>query len=313
MSVVYRALDKENDKEVALKFLNPVNTLPYLELVVKFRNEVKVISKLDHPNIIKFHATGDYNGIPYLAMEVLAGDSLAGLLKKGVKFSTDEALALVGKVAEALHCVHSHNIIHRDVKPSNIFVVNSVKTHPEIKLLHFGLAHIMELGNFEKNENMSGTFSYMSPEATGIIRKQLDERSDLYSVGVILYYLLTGQLPFQSSTAAELLHQIAAMRAAPLHRLNPHLPDVISHITNRLLAKDQDERYQSANGLLYDIKRYLHNERNFTIGESDRNEIRLSYQTKFVGREEELIKIKGLINKAARKQEESVLSVVNQG
>ncbi|WLE99324.1 MAG: diguanylate cyclase [Candidatus Electrothrix communis] len=92
------------------------------------------------------------------------------------------------------------------------------------------------------------------------------------------------------------------MRAAPLHRLNPHLPDVISHITNRLLAKDQDERYQSANGLLYDIKRYLHNERNFTIGESDRNEIRLSYQTKFVGREEELIKIKGLINKAARKQ-----------
>ncbi|MCW5207767.1 serine/threonine protein kinase [Desulfobulbus sp. US2] len=265
MSVVYRALDKENDKEVALKFLNPVNTLPYLELVVKFRNEVKVISKLDHPNIIKFHATGDYNGIPYLAMEVLAGDSLAGLLKKGVKFSTDEALALVGKVAEALHCVHSHNIIHRDVKPSNIFVVNSVKTHPEIKLLDFGLAHIMELGNFEKNENMSGTFSYMSPEATGIIRKQLDERSDLYSVGVILYYLLTGQLPFQSSTAAELLHQIAAMRAAPLHRLNPHLPDVISHITNRLLAKDQDERYQSANGLLYDIKRYLHNERNFTI------------------------------------------------
>ncbi len=302
MSVVYRALDKENDKEVALKFLNPVNTLPYLELVVKFRNEVKVISKLDHPNIIKFHATGDYNDIPYLVTEVLEGDSLAGLLKKGVKFSVNEALSLVGKVAEALHCVHSHNIIHRDVKPSNIFVVNSATEQPEIKLLDFGLAHIMELSNFERNDNMAGTFSYMSPEATGIIRKQLDERSDLYSVGVILYYLLTGQLPFQSSTAAELLHQIAAMRAVPLHHLNPHLADVIVHLVNRLLAKDQDERYQSANGLLYDIKRYLNDERDFAIGEGDRNEIRLSYQTKLVGREEELTIIKGLINKAARKQ-----------
>ena len=300
--MVYQALDKETDKKVALKFLNPVNTLPYLELVVKFRNEVKVISKLDHANIIKFYATGDYNGVPYLVTELLQGDSLAGILKKGVKLSIKEALTLIGEVAEALHCVHSHNIIHRDVKPSNIFVVNSAIANPKVKLLDFGLAHIMELSNFEKNENMLGTFSYMSPEATGIIRKQLDERSDLYSVGVILYYLLTGQLPFQSSTAAELLHQIAAMRATPLNSLNPHLPDVITHIVNRLLAKDQDERYQSANGLLHDIKKYLSNNHQFNIGEGDKNEIRLSYQPKFVGREEELTILKGLINKAARKQ-----------
>ncbi|MCI5222370.1 MAG: hypothetical protein D3924_06795, partial [Candidatus Electrothrix sp. AR4] len=302
MSVVYRALDKELNKEVALKLLNPTNTLPYLELVVKFRNEVKVISKLDHPNIIKFHATGNYNNIPYLVTEVLEGDSLAGLLKKGVTFSINESLALIGKIAEALHCVHSHNIIHRDVKPSNIFVVNSRTDNPEIKLLDFGLAHIMELSNFEKNDNMSGTFAYMSPEATGIIRKPLDERSDLYSVGVILYYLLTGQLPFHSNSAAELLHQIAAMKAAPLHRLNPHLPDVIVQIVNRLLAKDQDERYQSTKGLLYDISRYLKGEQSFTIGEGDKNEVRLTYQTKLVGREEELTRIKGLINNAARKQ-----------
>jgi diguanylate cyclase (GGDEF)-like protein len=302
MSVVYQALDRKTDEKVALKFLNPVNTLPYLELVVKFRNEVKVISKLNHANIIKFHATGDYKGTPYLVTELLQGDSLAGLLKNGITLSVNEALTLIGEVAEALHCVHSHNIIHRDVKPSNIFVVNSNKEQPEIKLLDFGLAHIMELSNFEKNENMSGTFSYMSPEATGIIRKQLDERSDLYSIGVILYYLLTGQLPFQSSTAAELLHQIAAMKAAPLNHLNPHLPEVIVQIVHRLLAKDQDERYQSANGLLHDIRKYLNNEHHFTIGEGDKNEVRLSYQTKFVGREEELNKIKGLINKAARKQ-----------
>ena len=235
MSVVYRALDKEDDKEVALKFLNPVNTLPYLELVVKFRNEVKVVSKLNHSNIIKFHATGDYNGIPYLVTEVLEGDSLAGLLKKGATFSTNEALTLVGKVAEALHCVHSHNIIHRDVKPSNIFVVNSATDQPEIKLLDFGLAHIMELSDLEKKHDMSGTFAYMSPEATGIIRKQLDERSDLYSVGVIFYYLLTKRLPFQSSNTAELLHQIAAMKAAPLHKLNPHLPDVIVRMVRQFL------------------------------------------------------------------------------
>ncbi|MCI5158417.1 MAG: serine/threonine protein kinase, partial [Candidatus Electrothrix sp. AUS1_2] len=285
MSVVYRALDKENNREVALKLLNPVNTLPYLELVVKFRNEVQVISKLDHPNIIKFHATGDYNDIPYLVTEVLEGDSLAGLLKKGVKFTTNEALALIGKVAEALHCVHTHNIIHRDVKPSNIFVVNGVTEQPEIKLLDFGLAHIMELTDSDKEHDMSGTFAYMSPEATGIIRKQLDERSDLYSVGVIFYYLLTERLPFQSSTTAELLHQIAAMKAAPLHKLNPYLPDVIIRMVNRLLAKDQDERYQSAKGLLHDIGRFLQGEQDFSIGEKDRNELRLTYQTKLVGRE----------------------------
>ncbi|XCN71220.1 MAG: diguanylate cyclase [Candidatus Electrothrix aestuarii] len=302
MSVVYRALDKEENKEVALKFLNPVNTLPYLELVVKFRNEVKVISKLDHPNIIKFHATGDYNDIPYLVTEVLEGDSLAGLLRKGVKFTTNEALALIGKVAEALHCVHTHNIIHRDVKPSNIFIVNGATEQPEIKLLDFGLAHIMELTDSDKEHDMSGTFAYMSPEATGIIRKQLDERSDLYSVGVIFYYLLTERLPFQSSTTAELLHQIAAMKAAPLHKLNPYLPDVIVRMVNRLLAKDQDERYQSAKGLLHDIERFLQGEQNFSIGEKDRNELRLTYQTKLVGREEELTQIKKLINRAARKQ-----------
>jgi diguanylate cyclase (GGDEF)-like protein len=302
MSVVYRALDKENERDVALKFLNPVNTLPYLELVVKFRNEVKVISKLDHPNIIKFHATGDYNGIPYLVTEVLEGDSLAGLLQKGVKFTTNETLSLAGKIAEALHCVHSHNIIHRDVKPSNIFIVNSATEQPEIKLLDFGLAHIMELSDFDNEHDMSGTFAYMSPEATGIIRKPLDERSDLYSVGVIFYYLLTERLPFQSSNTAELLHRIAAMKAAPLHKLNPHLPDVIVRIVNRLLAKDQDERYQSAKGLLYDIKRFLQGKQDFVIGEKDRNELRLTYQTKLVGREEELTRIKKLINRAARKQ-----------
>ncbi|XOF34020.1 MAG: protein kinase domain-containing protein [Candidatus Electrothrix sp. YB6] len=302
MSVVYRALDREADREVALKFLNPGCMLPYLELAVKFRNEIKVISTLDHPDIIKFYATGEYKGTPYLVTELLEGDSLAGLLKKGVRFTTDDALALVGRIAEALHCVHSHNIIHRDVKPSNIFVVGSPVGRPAIKLLDFGLAHIMELGNFEKNENMSGTFSYMSPEATGIIRKQIDERSDLYSVGVILYYLLTGRLPFQSSTAAELLHQIAAMRPAPMLRFNPHLPEVIVRMVERLLAKDQDERYQSANGLLHDIRRHLNGEREFTIGEGDRNEIRLTYHTKFVGREEELTGIKSLINSAARKQ-----------
>ena len=127
MSVVYRALDKEEDKEVALKFLNPVNTLPYLELVVKFRNEVKVVSELNHPNIIKFYTTGNYRNIPYLVTEVLEGDSLAGLLKKGIKFSTNEALTLIGRIADALHCVHSQNIIHRDVKPSNIFVIKGRK------------------------------------------------------------------------------------------------------------------------------------------------------------------------------------------
>ncbi|MCI5150224.1 MAG: serine/threonine protein kinase, partial [Candidatus Electrothrix sp. MAN1_4] len=242
MSVVYHALDNKTGEAVALKFLNPVNTLPYLELVVKFRNEVKVISTLDHSNIIKFYTTGDYKGIPYLVTELLVGDSLAGLLKKGIKFSVDESLMLIGKVAEALHCVHGHSIIHRDVKPSNIFVMNSAIEEPEVKLLDFGLAHIMELSNFEKNESMSGTFSYMSPEATGIIRKQLDERSDLYSVGVILYYLLAKRLPFKSATTAELLHKIAAMKAAPIHKFNPYIPDVVVRIVNRLLAKDQDER-----------------------------------------------------------------------
>ncbi|WP_446011350.1 protein kinase domain-containing protein [Candidatus Electrothrix sp.] len=302
MSVVYRALDNKTGETVALKFLNPVNTLPYLELVVKFRNEVKVISTLDHANIINFHATGDYKGTPYLVTELLEGDSLAGLLKKGIKLSINEALILIGEVAEALHCIHSHNIIHRDVKPSNIFIVNSAIEQPEIKLLDFGLAHIMELSNSENNENMSGTFSYMSPEATGIIRKQLDERSDLYSVGVILYYLLAERLPFKSSTTAELLHKIAAMKAAPIHKFNPYIPDVVVRIVNRLLAKDQDERYQSAKGLLHDIQRYLRGEQDFTIGEKDRTGIRLSYQTRLVGREEELTQIKKLINKAARKQ-----------
>ncbi len=297
MSLVYKAFNLETNKLVAFKMLKEKVTSDYFEDIIRFKNEIAIISRLQHPNIVKIYDTGEYHGRPFLVMELLEGEDLSDILADQQKLSISEAIQITYEVTKALVYMHDHGVIHRDLKPGNIFINGNGK-RLEPKLLDFGLSLIMELRHITNEKEIAGTFSYMSPEATGIFHGTVDERSDLYSLGVILYRLLTGELPFKEKILDKLLHQQAALTPLRPGKLNKEIPSVLDEIVMKLLMKDPEARYQSARGLMHDLQRYSQGEREFIVAEQDQK-IKLSYQTKLVGREAELAKVKEILGKTA--------------
>ncbi|MBU1076737.1 MAG: DUF2791 family P-loop domain-containing protein, partial [Spirochaetes bacterium] len=293
MSVVYTAEDTAKKTRFAIKILKPGITSSYVEDVIRFKKEVALVSKFDHPGVIRFYETGDYNNAPYLVTELTKGESLSVYLQKH-KFSIDESVDVISQLVEALSYVHGKGVVHRDIKPGNI-IINKEKNKYKVKLLDFGLSLVMELSQIKGEEEVVGTFGYMSPEATGIVKKTIDERSDLYSLGIVFYNLLTGELPFKAKDTGALLHQQVAVEAPALHKVKPNIPAILNEIVMKLLFKDPELRYQSARGLLHDIQRYRKGEKEFIIGQQDQK-VKLTYQTRLVGREEEVGKIKELFN-----------------
>lgn len=293
MSSVYSAEDLFSHRQVAVKVLKEDAASSYVEDIIRFKKEIEIVSKFVHPNIIKVYDCGEYGGTLYLVMEHLSGENLAQALQRGKSFPEAATVKIIKQLTEALKYVHHHGVIHRDIKPSNIFLAGK----NGVKLLDFGLALIMELGKIEDEERIAGTFGYMSPEATGILEKKVDERSDLYSLGVIFYQLLTGEPPFQGNSISRLLHkQVAFLPPGPA-KIKPGIPPVLDNIVMKLLAKDPDLRYQSAQGLLYDLERYESGEKDFPAGEKDQK-VKITYQTKLIGREAEIAMIKELLEKA---------------
>ncbi len=294
MAVVFKADDLRNNREVAIKFLKPGRISSYIEDRIRFKKEVRIISKLNHPKIVTLYSTGEYNNTPYIVMELLAGENLYVELNKGKIFNIEEAVKIIKQIAEALSYVHSRGMIHRDLKPGNIVIESEAAN---IKLLDFGLALVMELSEIKEEEEVLGTFGYMSPEATGIVSKQVDERSDLYSLGIVFYRLVTGELPFKAKSMDRLLHQQVAVMPTRPSKINFDLPQVLEDIIMKLLEKEPDLRYQSALGLIYDLERYGAGEKDFIIGERDQK-IKLTYRTRLIGRQAELNKLIGLFDKA---------------
>ncbi|MCX7923196.1 MAG: protein kinase [Clostridia bacterium] len=296
MGVVYKAYDNKSGNQVAIKLMKDKVTSTYIEDLIRFKREIEIVSDFSHFNIVKIFDIGEFDNRPYIVMELLQGESLYDLLQKGSRVGRENALEIIKQLADVLNYIHSNGIIHRDIKPGNIFLVKYSKTLT-IKLLDFGLAQIMELREIKDCKEVAGTFGYMSPEAAGILNKKIDERSDLYSLGVILYHLLTGRRPFEGNDLSTLLHKQAAFVPVELRRVNSDIPHVLEEITMKLLIKDPDMRYQSARGLLYDIQRFIQGQRDFTIGEKDQK-LKLTYHTSVVGREEEINKVKKAICEA---------------
>ncbi|MCX7748747.1 MAG: AAA family ATPase [Clostridia bacterium] len=295
-SVVYKARKNPGSRFVAVKFMKEKVTTKYVEDLVRFRKESEIISRLSHPNIIRVFDTGEYGDRPYIVTELLEGESLDSIIIDGKARRLSVVLELMKQLAGVLSYVHGKGIIHRDIKPGNIFVIEDNNTQV-IKLLDFGVSNVLELGALKDEDFIVGTFSYMSPEATGFLNRRIDERSDLYSVGVVFYTLLAGNPPFTEKDVNKLLHQQIALQPPDLGSKNEEIPNAVKKIVMKLLAKDPDDRYQSAYGLLYDIQRFLQGERDYTPGERDQR-IRIDYNTKLVGREIELQKIKDLFEKA---------------
>jgi eukaryotic-like serine/threonine-protein kinase len=260
MGVVYEAQDLTLGRNVALKFLPPDLARDTVALD-RFMLEARSASALNHPNICTVYAVEQDAGQSFISMELLEGQSLNDKLTSS-SLPLDRLLDLTIQLADALDAAHAKGIVHRDIKPANIFITQ----RGQVKVLDFGLAkltHIAEMDTIGATQTRAahltspgatvGTISYMSPEqARG---EAIDARSDLFSLGTVVYQMATGHLPFEGNTSALIFHAILANDPVPISQLNSAMPSKLQEVIAKLLEKDRDLRYQSAADLRGDLRR----------------------------------------------------------
>ncbi len=246
MGEVYLAEDTKLQRRVALKFL-PLQLAEDEEFKSRFVREARAAAKLNHPSIITIHEVGDFQGRPYFAMEHVDGVAL-GAYGKEQQLTAKEAISLFEQLASGLAHAHSSGIVHRDIKSANIIVDNDRRP----KILDFGLASSLDDDRLTKAGSTVGTIAYMAPEQ--VQGKPVDARSDLFSLGIVFYEVLTGNSPFRRSNEAATLNAILSDEPPPLTESRPDVPNDLARIIFRLLQKDPDLRYQSASDLNSDLK-----------------------------------------------------------
>ncbi len=253
MGVVYKGEDPKIHRVVAIKTLNLTefddHVLP--EVKERFFREAESAGLLNHPNIVTIYDAGEEQDLAYIAMEYLEGEDLTPYTKKPNLLPMREVLEIVAQVAEALDYAHSKNVVHRDIKPANIMRLKDKKT---IKVTDFGIARITH-DSKTKTGVVMGTPSYMSPEQ--LSGKKVDGRSDIFSLGVVLFELLTGQKPFKAPDMTSLMYQIAQEPHPSVRSIDPSIPLVIEKIIDKALEKDVNERYQTAGQMAEHLKRVI--------------------------------------------------------
>ncbi len=245
MAVVYLAFDPELNRNIALKVLH-AERCTNADVRRRFLREAKAAGRLAHGNIVTIYDVGETQDRPYIAMELLDGRFLDTLLRTGEALSWQQVRGIAMQLADALELAQRNGVIHRDIKPANIVWL---PREQKVKITDFGIAHVDDVTQSEATQvgQIVGTPQYMSPEQ--ITGRTLDARSDLFSLGVVLYQLLSRQRPFSGDTVAALTYQIAHQKPRPLGEVVSGVPAALTDIVDRLLAKDPAERYQSAQEL----------------------------------------------------------------
>lgn len=253
MGTVYLGKDPKINRQVAIK------TMPLSqefapdeleEVKTRFFHEAEIAGMLNHPNIVTIYDAGDEHDLAYIAMEYLDGIDLSPYTKKGKLLPITTTLKILAKVAEALQYAHAHDVIHRDIKPANIMILKN----KSVKVTDFGIAHINDSSK-TKAGTVLGTPSYMSPEQ--LSGKILDGRSDLFSLGVMLYELACGVRPFRASSISKLMFKIAKEPHVDVRQHNPDVPDCVHTLIDSLLTKKADLRLESASEMLTAISACL--------------------------------------------------------
>lgn len=249
MGEVYLAEDTKLNRKVALKFLSPL-LCQDKDCRARFKREAQAVAQLNHPNIVTIFEVGEYQWRPFFAMEYCRGESLRRMLKE-FDVTIDKTIELAIEICEGLEKAHREGVIHRDIKPSNIVI----DADGRAKLLDFGLATIIGREKLTRTGSTIGTIGYMSPEQ--VQAEEADQRSDLFSLGVLLYEMIAGRTPFKGENEASVLNAILHDTPEPLARYKSNVPEELQRIVSKLLEKDPDFRYQSAAGLLSDLRKLV--------------------------------------------------------
>ena len=247
MGAVYKARDRELDRMVALKVIRP-DLARNPAIIQRFKQELILARQVTHRNVIRIFDLGEAEGIKFITMEFIEGKDLRSLLLEHKKFSPEEAAEIIRQVGLALDCAHTEGVIHRDLKPQNIMQ----DAQGRIVVMDFGLARSLESDGMTQTGALIGTMEYMSPEQG--LGQELDQRSDLFTLGLIFYELLTGQVPYKADSALASLLKRTQERAVPISSLDNAVPRVLSDIVGRCLERDPKLRYSTAKELLTDLE-----------------------------------------------------------
>ena len=252
-TLIYRAHRESDTCPVILKLLK--ETSPSPERIAWLKREYTILRGLDIPGVIKAYSLEQEQHYWMIVLEDIGGTSLRHLNLAGT-LTIETFLNLAATISTTLGHIHRHNVIHKDINPANI-IYNPERD--EIKIIDFGIATIQshEMLDMTGTGNMEGTLAYMSPEQTGRMNRSIDYRTDFYSLGVLFYELLTGQLPFLADDVMEMVHSHIARMPTPPHDIRPDIPPILSSIILKLLAKNAEDRYQSAHGLVADLHHCL--------------------------------------------------------
>jgi eukaryotic-like serine/threonine-protein kinase len=249
MGVVYKATDTVLERTVAVKTVNMALERDGQDRYeARFYQEARAAGSLNHQNIVTIYDVGRAGDVAYMAMEFIEGVELRAMLAEGRPLSVPQAVAIAAQVAEGLAYAHHHGVVHRDIKPANIMVV----ANGPVKITDFGIARMRASGDLTQTGMMLGSPKYMSPEQ--VIGKRADYRSDLFSLGIILYEMLCGAAPFNGENVTALMYQIVNFAPPAPSAMNGAVPELLDYIVAKMLAKPLEERYQNAQDLSRDLQ-----------------------------------------------------------
>jgi predicted ATPase/class 3 adenylate cyclase len=288
-TLVYRGIREQDSQPVILKLHK--EDYPTPSELARYKQEYEITRNLNLNGVVKAYSLERYQNTLVIIFEDFGGESLTTFMNDR-KFTLKEFLSIAIKIAKSLGEIHAANIIHKDIKPSNIFFNAE---NGQVKIIDFGISTVLSRENptIKNPKILEGTLAYISPEQTGRMNRSLDYRTDFYSLGATFYELLTHQLPFNTADAMELVHSHIAKQPVPPHEINPEIPKAVSDIVMKLLAKTAEERYQSAWGLKADLQECLAQLQNngqiaeFPLGRRDISD-KFQIPQKLYGREQEV-------------------------